>query len=535
MESVPLSYFVQLPAECLELIVQLVYENNVIQVMGDICMDTTTRSLDSHGGLSLLFSQANPFRCVVSSMFTRLVFDRSTKYGRRGIGPGRYNLVAPHCTKEEIKISPESDVGLDTGLIRQVFRICGPSIESMLFGVMEFNGNTMDSEYENTRTPHKFSSLVLQHCANIKHLSFLQEERFRLNWIAEELVFHKFATQLKSLTLGSDFPTTMSGLGECSSLRELRYMKGCNEHLIQLLLCVGGTLEQLCIENQDPDYDCEKFLEVTRKTCNRLHTFSVNDYAQLIALVRKSRYDSFLCSYGDQLIRANLSYLNPEALQKVIDACPRLDFGSCWSFLGLPESPKCVSVLGPRLQSLRLFTPVVPANEWATILAECTNLRELDLRFDMSLAQLPTLLHLERFDLHRMCVSAQFISHLASISSNLRSVNVLISSNIQTGYIFKPLVKSNKFLRDVRIREHVSQQQPRTRPHARCSLQLLRELVETFSKCHKLDIGLFQTQGEYITSSEVSNICSVLPCRGVEARIGIRPHVFYEQTGKLRY
>ncbi len=317
MESVPLSYFTQLPTECLELIVQLVYQERDTEVKGDICTDTTTRSLDNHGGLSLLFSQANPFRSVVSSTFTRFNFRRSPKNGQDDrIRIHRYNLVAPYCSQKYIWISPDSDVGLDTGLIRQVFSICGPSIESILFSSTDSNYNTMDGENEKTRMAHKLSSLVLEYCTSIKGLSFLPEERLEPNWFAEATVFHKFATQLNSLMVRCNFPTTIFDLSVCSSLRELCYLGGCDKQLIQLLLSIDGTLEQLCIAEYDPNADCEKFLEVTRKTCNRLHTFDVRDYNQLEALANESRYDSFLCSYGDQLIRASVSVLEPEALVK---------------------------------------------------------------------------------------------------------------------------------------------------------------------------------------------------------------------------
>ncbi len=532
MESAALSYFMQVPDECLEQILHLVYEKNDIEVMGEICTDSTTTSLDNHGGLSLLFSQESPFCSVVSSMFKCFVFDRSPEYGRHGRIQVRYNLVAPYCSGKDIGISPESDAGMDTGLMRQVFSICGPSIESISFGSMEFDDNTIDGENEKTRIAHKFSALVLEHCANVKELSFHQQKRFKPNWIAEELLFYRFAPQLKSLTLGSYFPTRILDLGGCSSIRELRYMNGCSDHLIQLLLSIGGTLERLRIENFNPNSYCEKLLEVTRRTCTRLHTFDVSDYMQLRSLARESPYAPFLCSYGDQLLRANLSVLDPEALQKVLDSCPRLNLEERWVHSGVVQHPKCVSVLGPRLHSLRLIYSELHANEWSKILAKCTNLHELVVHFDLGLPQLSPLLRLERFEQQEVCVSALFISHLASMSSNLRSVEFLISPDIQTGYIFKPLVESNRFLRDVKIVEHVSEQQPRRGPHTRCSLQLVRELVETFAMCQKLDITLSQQEGERITSRDVGNICGLLPFRGVEVRIAINPHVFYWQTGK---
>ncbi len=537
MESVSPSYFMHLPVECLELIIRLVQELLFLEIWGDICTDTTTKSLDNHRNFSLLFSQASPFRSVVSSMFTDLYLDSYEVYGER------HNLVFPSSTESSIKISVESHAGWDIGLIRQIFRICGPSTESISFGTMEFD-NTTEGEKEKTEMAHKVSSIVLQHCANIKHLLFLQHERFKPNWIAEKLVFHKFATQLNSLTLRSNFPTTMPGLGMCSSLRELRYMGGCSEHLIQLLPSIGGTLEHLyvekecsysngdLIEREDSESDWEKLFEVTRKTCSRLHTFYLSGIAYVPSLARNPRYVALLCSYGNQLIRANLNLLAPEALQRVIASCPRLDVDNSWSFHRPAYSPKCVSVLGPRLQSLELRTPVVPANEWAKILAKCSNLRELALHFDLGPRQLPALPRLETFKLQEVCVSAQYISHLASISSNLRSVEFQFSPDIQSGSIFKPLVESNKFLRDVSITEHVSERQPRVSTRTRSSLQLVRELVETFSKCHKLDIRLFEIEGEHITSVEVQSICGVLPCRRVEVLIEISPHVFYWQTGK---
>ena len=525
----------QLPAECLMLIVQLVYESYEIDLKGDICTDTTTTSLDNHGGLSLLFSQASPFRSVVSSMRTSLCLNRIPMCGRHGRLHVYYNLVAAHRKGKYIRISPESDVGLDTGLVRQVFSICGPSIDSISFGIVKFNDSTTDGENEKTNMAHSFSSLVLEYCANIKNLLFFQEEKFKPNWIAEKLVFHKFATQLNSLTLGSNFPTKILDLGACSSLRQLRYMGGCSEHLIQLIPSIGGTLEHLRIDRRDSDADWEKLMEVTRKTCDRLHTFCVSNTANLPSLAWNPRYVTFLCSYGDQLICANLNYLAPAALQKVIDSCPMLDIDNCWSFLGLPESPKCVSVLGPRLASLRLFAFNPHANDWPKILAKCTNLRELALFVDLGSRQLPALPRLETFELREVCVSAQYISHLASIFSNLRTMKLQIAPDIQAVSILKPLVESNQFLRDVRITEQVSERQPRLRTHIPCSLQLLRELVEIFSKCEKLDIRLFQTEGEHITNSEVVNICGVLPCRGVEVHIEISPHLFYQQTGKSQW
>lgn len=152
---------------------------------GDICTDNTTKSLDKHHDLSLLFSQESPFRSIVSTRFTRLIF-----IGIKDEGKFSFSFC-----RGAIFIYTASGIELNSTLMRQVFHVCGSSIESIKFTDVCVG---MD-ENAVQKVALKLGLLVLKWCTNVKQLIFGPNESDKPKWITEEIVFNGFASQLQSL------------------------------------------------------------------------------------------------------------------------------------------------------------------------------------------------------------------------------------------------------------------------------------------------------------------------------------------------
>lgn len=68
-----------------------------------------------------------------------------------------------------------------------------------------------------------------------------------------------------------------------------------------------------------------KVLDVIHENYNHLHSFSLKNSIVFVHHVGEQRYASFLCSFGQQLIRANLEDLREEKLFDVTEKCTKLE------------------------------------------------------------------------------------------------------------------------------------------------------------------------------------------------------------------
>lgn len=116
MARIARTYLDDLPIENLEIILKSSIGDVALSYEDDLAVlnDLTSKSIDAHSSLSVFFSASTSFRALVSSVFTTLIlFDTcGTEFSiYRGV----------------IMFSPKSHIELESGLIRQVFSICGSS------------------------------------------------------------------------------------------------------------------------------------------------------------------------------------------------------------------------------------------------------------------------------------------------------------------------------------------------------------------------------------------------------------------------
>ena len=97
---------------------------------------------------------------------------------------------------------------------------------------------------------------------------------------------------------------------------------------------------------------------------------------------------------------------------------------------------------------------------------------------------------------------------------------------IESGIDFKPIALSNGHLSSVRIQKWPLYVKRRDKE---LSIEILRVLVNLFSKCYSLYFTLGKDREENVTRDEIQDICPTIPCRGVDLKIQVGS-VCYQQT-----
>ncbi len=499
-----------------------VYCEDLPKPQGDVCVDTSTRSLDNDPDLSLLFSDKSLFRPVVPALFMKLCFINGAEF------ISVYN--------REISIAPALGIGLDSGLILQIFRICGASIKKIRFGEMGHDDDC-ESTDENSKTKYalKLAVLVLKYCPNIEKLSFYQRDvDTTSSWINEQIILNRFASQLTMLTWDNEFSTRTPDLSACSGLRCFDYSTGTCETLILLLRSTGATLEHLHagIEFVN-ERDCVTVVDVIYDKCRRLKSLWFSFDAQIVKHVGEPRYVSLLCSYGHQLDGVGIRCLSLESQREVVESCTGLTFD--YVSIENMSDAKHAEVIGSHINSLNLFGMPCSRDELSAALCRCTKLKSLWTDNMEVLWLFPSLSQLKDLTLTTLGLTQHDILRLAAKTSNLEVVHFDLSSHIENGTIFKPLVESNKRLRRLIIREsRARRKRSLKRPPWNCVLRVLTQLCSTFSNSKLLVMDLRITEGLDITEQDVQNVCAALPCRGVQMEIHVGRDVFYMQTGELK-
>ncbi len=140
-----------------------------------------------HHPLSLFFSDVSPFRAAVLSMFTQLVIFR-------------YAETIFSIERGTITMGFVNFTELDSGLVRQVFAMCGSSITTIMFMECMHNDGSVekDAEYRASYA-QKLASLLIDHLQNVTELRFFQSGCASLNWSVEGSVFRKFSSQFTYL------------------------------------------------------------------------------------------------------------------------------------------------------------------------------------------------------------------------------------------------------------------------------------------------------------------------------------------------
>lgn len=134
-------------------------------------------------------------------------------------------------------------------------------------------------------------------------------------------------------------------------------------------------------------------LDIIEENCK--HLTSIDFSKDIVCYTEEQRYVSFLCSFGHQLIRADMDQLDEEELLDVAEKCENLKFEHFSSFYWGVDDAKRMKVIGSRLDSFTIDETISSAHEWLTSLAQCTNLRILEVHDTTALSFLPILSHLE--------------------------------------------------------------------------------------------------------------------------------------------
>ena len=132
------------------------------------------------------------------------------------------------------------------------------------------------------------------------------------------------------------------------------------------------------------------------------------------------------------------------------------------------------------------------------------------------------------FEHHGFIGTHSTIDTLSSALRNLCYLGLDFLKTIENGIDFKPIALSNHHLSLMRIQEwvfHVKQLEKSL------SIEILRVLVNTFSKCRSVYFTLGNDGEENVTRDEIQDICGTLPCRGVYLKVQVGS-ACYQQTSR---
>lgn len=285
----------------------------------------------------------------------------------------------------------------------------------------------------------------------------------------------------------------------------------------------------------------EGVLDVIQDNCKSLTGIGFMSSYYVISQVGEDKYASFLCSYGSQLVDTPVDRLSTNRLCQVVKKCPNLVFKRVEIRSADPQEWRTLVVAGDRIERISFDLVANPGTEMVCAIAKCSNLLELSLGdalnpdlFSPELTNdvLRTLYSntfplLESLSLVKFDVGQQNISLISSKTSKLQTINFAPMSLSGGGHVFQPLVSSNKHLRQVRLNDEPFFDDDRS---AESAVEILRQLFETFSKCHTLDLTIKKTGEQDVDESTLRHLCGNLPCRGVCISVNIHP-TFYQQSG----
>ena len=121
------------------------------------------------------------------------------------------------------------------------------------------------------------------------------------------------------------------------------------------------------------------------------------------------------------------------------------------------------------------------------------------------------------------------VAMIVAATSNLTRIELNLAEPVQNGSIFKTIVDSNPHLREVYVAEDYRTNGKRDEGSA---LELLRVLVDTFSKCRSLVFYILNTGDQQVSEGTIRDICGSLPCRGIDLSVHIGS-TSYEQRCRL--
>ena len=120
------------------------------------------------------------------------------------------------------------------------------------------------------------------------------------------------------------------------------------------------------------------------------------------------------------------------------------------------------------------------------------------------------------------------INTLALLCKKLHRLTLHLAKPIENGIDFKSIARSNPQFNSVNIRERTGNHRKREKD---ASLEVLRMLVSSFSKCRSILFKLVYDGEESITRDVIHDICGPLPCRGMTIEITVGS-TCYRQTDR---
>ncbi len=477
----------------------------------------------------LLLSEDGPFCDVICSMLTSITLDLEPDSTNVSIKDG------------SIDIGPELFEGeeLERGLVERVLKACGESTKEIVLA-----GDDAQLQHRETGVIGlipQFESLVIQYCPAVERL------KFYLPFLNDEIVsslFAEFSPELRSVvwyTWGPGDSLCFPHFSNCTQIRELALPA--TPQLTSLLECTGSLLESLFLSfNTFEGYG--ETLDAIEQHCRKLVHITLPASRRIINSVGERRYAAFLCSYGNQLITAEIDgMVEPEYLLEVFTKCSNLNVEFQLVTAHGTEEWEIVRVFGPRIQNLEVDLIACTGEECCHAISSCTALSGLIIcsagftelmqdSVDTTIFSVLSSLFtpsLKRLTLNGLRAIEENVAMIVAATSNLIGIDLNFAKPVQDGSIFKTIVDSNPHLREVRISEDLFGNGKRDGDSA---LELLRVLVHTFSKCRSLDFGILNSGEQAVCGETIRDICGSLPCRGIDlvVRIG---STYYMQTHRL--
>ena len=487
-------------------------------------LDTVPLDYGRTAYLYLLLSEDGPFYDVASSLLTRVSFTHvhgSTNVMIRG---------------GQVEIGPElfENEEVEQGLAEKLLKMCGESAK--VISLTTYEGTSLDSENDGSGLVGQFISLVIQYCTAVDSLEF---DFTSPNGEFVSPLFAKFSAQLRSISWHLWAPGDcfcLPDFSDCTQIRQL--FLNASPELMPVLERAGSQVESFLL-TIDTFEICGEIIDAIEQNCKKLMHIELGNTRHIINSVGEERYAAFLCSYGNQLIEAGLcGMVEPEHLEEVYTKCSNLkaeyqmvdDYGV--------EAWELIRVFAPRIRFLRVDLMASTGEESSNAISSCTSLSELYLTVDgerreqdvidsavmsvLSSLSTPSLKHLT---LTEFRATKENVAVIVAATSNLVRMELALAEPVQDGTIFKTIVDSNPHLCEVEIAENSYPSRERDGDSA---VELLRVLVDTFSKCRSLMFCLLGPDACVLQEETIRDICGSLPCRGIDLFVEIGPSIYIQ-------
>ncbi len=487
-------------------------------------LDTVPFNYGRSPFLNLLLSEDGPFCDVLSSVLTEVSWSPASDCTNVYI-PNGHITIGPDLLENE---EGES-------IAEKLLKACGESTKAISLFVED--DRALDGEGDGKRFLRHFVSLVIQYCPAVERLEFDYASP-----IGEFLspLFEKYSSQLRSIKWNmweSGDSLHFPDVSHCTQIRELSLIA--TPQLVLVLERMGSAVESLRLMfNTLEGYG--EVIDAIEQNCKKLMHIRFPYSRHVINSVGEERYAAFLCSYGTQLKTVDIcGMVEPEHLLNVYKKCPNLnaeyqiveDYGM--------EDWELVRIFGPKIRILSVDAFACTGEESCNAISSCTALSELKLCFNgmrpeqnvidaaiMSVLFSLSTPSLRQLLLYRFRATKENVAMIVAATSNLRSIKLILAEPVENGTVFKAIVDSNPHLREVLITEHYIEDGKRDSDSA---VELLRVLVNTFSRCRSLTFRLLNNEDQGVREEAIRAICGSLPCRGIDLYVQIGSTAYVQE------